>query len=926
MTREEKLFADALALPPTERVAFIESECANDADLRTRLLALLAAHDASEEFLSDSPLSRVAHLEEAPGDRIGHYTLLRKLGEGGCGRVYLAEQHEPVRRQVALKVVKLGMDTREIIARFEAERQALALMEHPNIARVYDAGATEAGRPFFVMEFVDGVPITQFCDAQNLPVRDRLDLFVGLCQALQHAHQKGVIHRDIKPSNILVALQDGVPTPKIIDFGIAKATQGRLTEHTLITRFEQVVGTPAYMSPEQADLRETDIDTRSDIYSLGVLLYELLSGRPPFDPKSLLQAGIAEIRRIIRETEPPRPSTVVSTLGLADRTIIAQHRRASPTRLPSELRGDLDWIVMRCLEKQRDRRYGTAAELAEDIRRHLRSEPVQARPPNAAYRARRFVRRHRMACAAAAAVALSLMAGAVVSTWQAIRATRAEHATRLERDAAQAAQRAEAVARADAQRRQEQAEALLTFMLGDFRAELKKLGKLSLLDAIADKAMSHFSALDPKDLTDTALNQQARALTQIGEIRLDQARYADAVQAFETAYQRTAALCARHPQNADMLFERAQAEFWIGFAARRRGDFKTTREWLTRYRDSALALRVLEGPTKRATTEVISGLRNLAVVDYDTDDLAAAEQGFKNERLALERQLASASDDSTLQGKLAEVIFWQGAVAEKDGRYSDAIAYYRDMAERIRTLHTSESMVAKWRYRLAEVQGHIARILSITGRKDEAVARFQDALTFLEATPEPANQQWHSVDLAMQLEQAIVLVSLGRAPDHERIVRLRSSLNALIAQQPQSRPTSRMKAMLLMLETRIGLVSTEQRLSLVQQARSVLSPFVGGTTVDSMLEGEFARACVLEGRIEADAGRPERARACWLTVLSLLERRAANSRDWRVLDPLAQAMILLSREDSAQPLIETLKRCGYQPIDPDAASTLRLNP
>src|SRR3989441_6651581 len=317
---EETIFAAALALPPEERAACLDQACEGDAALRQRVEVLLNAH-AAGAFLEEPAAPVTAHtlqvtprISERPGDNIGRYKLLQQIGEGGCGVVYMAEQTEPVQRRVALKIIKLGMDTKQVVARFEAERQALALMDHTNIAKVLDGGATEAGRPFFVMELVRGVKITEFCDHNNLPTRERLDLFMQVCRAIRHAHQKGIIHRDIKPSNILVTINDGVPVPKVIDFGIAKATQGRLTDKTLFTAFEQFIGTPAYMSPEQAEMSGLDIDTRSDIYSLGVLLYELLTGRPPFDPKSLVAAGLDEVRRIIREVDPPRPSTRLRSL------------------------------------------------------------------------------------------------------------------------------------------------------------------------------------------------------------------------------------------------------------------------------------------------------------------------------------------------------------------------------------------------------------------------------------------------------------------------------------------------------------------------------------------------------------------------------------------------------------------------------------
>ena len=309
--------------------------------------------------------------------------------------MFMAEQERPVRRTVALKIIKPGMDTRQVIARFEAERQALAMMDHPNIAKVLDAGATENGRPYFVMELVQGVPITEYCDQCNLTTRERLELFVTVCQAVQHAHQKGIIHRDIKPTNVLVAMQDGRPVPKIIDFGVAKAIDQRLTEHTLTTAFAQMVGTPLYMSPEQAELSPLGVDTRSDIYSLGVLLYELLTGTTPFDKDRLHAASYDELRRIIREEEPPRPSARISTLAADLATTVAEHRRTDARRLQQTVRGELDWIVMKCLEKDRNRRYETANSLARDIERYLHDEPVQACPPSAAYRLRKFARRHR---------------------------------------------------------------------------------------------------------------------------------------------------------------------------------------------------------------------------------------------------------------------------------------------------------------------------------------------------------------------------------------------------------------------------------------------------------------------------------------------------------------------------------------------------
>ncbi|MFN0052402.1 MAG: protein kinase domain-containing protein [Planctomycetales bacterium] len=413
-SRLESIFDAALQKATSaERDAFLEGACGTDALLRERVETLLRAHDAAGNFLSATLVGETP--EEGPGALIGRYKLLQKIGEGGFGVVYMAEQLEPVRRKVALKIIKLGMDTRQVVARFESERQALALMDHPHIARVLDGGATTSGRPYFVMELVRGIPITEYCDRNGVALRERLMLFVAVCQAVQHAHQKGIIHRDIKPSNVLVTLHDGLAVPKVIDFGIAKATGQRLTDKTVFTEFRQIVGTPQYMSPEQAEMSGLDIDTRCDIYSLGVLLYELLTGTTPLEPGWLQSVNYGEMQRIIREEDPPCPSQRVSTLHEQLETV-AKNRRIEPRGLSRFFRGDLDWIVMKALEKDRTRRYSTASTLAADVERFLRYEPVEASPPSVLYRLRKFVRRNRTGVTASLLVAVALVAGLAVAT------------------------------------------------------------------------------------------------------------------------------------------------------------------------------------------------------------------------------------------------------------------------------------------------------------------------------------------------------------------------------------------------------------------------------------------------------------------------------------------------------------------------------
>lgn len=439
----------ALELPVPERATFVAQACGQDQVLRQAVEALLAKAAEAELFFDEaSPAAgrgSPAVPAEQVGDRIGRYRLLQQIGEGGSGAVYMAEQEVPVRRRVALKIIKLGMDTRSVIARFEAERQALALMDHPNITRVLDAGATQTGRPFFVMELVRGMKITDYCDLNLLSNTERLRLFIQVCQAVQHAHQKGIIHRDLKPSNILVTSHDGVPLPKVIDFGIAKATTDqRLTDKTLFTQYEMLVGTPAYMSPEQAEYNSQDVDTRTDIYSLGILLYELVTGEPPYHSATLMKSGVDALRRTIRETTPVRPSVRLRNLSAENLTRTAEKRRLEPPKLLAAVRGDLDWIILKAIEKDRTRRYETASALAADVERHLQREPVLARPLSSFYTFRRLVERNQVLVGSLSLAVLLLVIGATVSSWQWHRASQAESLQRgLRLQTEQALERAE---------------------------------------------------------------------------------------------------------------------------------------------------------------------------------------------------------------------------------------------------------------------------------------------------------------------------------------------------------------------------------------------------------------------------------------------------------------------------------------------------
>jgi serine/threonine protein kinase/tetratricopeptide (TPR) repeat protein len=687
--RMQAVFLDAVEHhAPEEWDAYLDQACAGDEELRAQVAMLLKAHAQGGSLPGRAALGldrsvALPPVAEGPGTVIGPYKLLEQIGEGGFGVVFMAEQTQPVRRKVALKVLKPGMDTRQVVARFEAERQVLAILDHPHIAKVHDGGATPLGRPYFVMELVKGVPITDFCDQHQFTPRQRLELFLSVCQAVQHAHHKGIIHRDLKPSNILVVMHDTTPVVKVIDFGVAKALGQELTDKTLFTGFAQMVGTPLYMSPEQAGQSGLDIDTRSDIYSLGVLLYELLTGTTPFTREHFRQAAYDEIRRIIRETEPPRPSTRLSESKDTLRSISAQ-RQTEPAKLTKLVRGELDWIVMKCLEKDRNRRFQTANGLARDIERHLADEPVEACPPSVAYRVKKLLRRHRGPVVAAAVVLLALLAGIVGTTWGLLRAER-------ERQAAEDAAAAERQARVDAQEKKAEAD--------------RQKARAAAGEKLAGERLAQ---LEAEQLQTRA--QQARAEANAAKA-LEQKRIADAVRDFL----QTKLLRQADPQNQATALLRSG-----GFAAAAKPDV-TVRALLDRAA-AELSPEKIEARFPKQPLLQAEILRSVGVTYLGVGEYGQAI-GFLQRAAGLRQQQLGPDHPDTL------LVHAELGVAYREAdKLPQAIALLQETAEASKTrlgADHAETLV---------ILGNLARAYHLAGKLPEAVKLFEQVSAAQERT------------------------------------------------------------------------------------------------------------------------------------------------------------------------------------------------
>ncbi len=798
---ESELFNAAIKLSAAERVTFLELACKDNPELRSQVKGLLKAHfdsatsfDESADKPADGRLMETLALTgpmEHPGTMIaGRYKLIEAIGEGGMGSVWLAEQKEPVRRKVAVKLIKAGMDSKNVLARFEAERQALAIMDHPNIAKVFDGGVTDHGRPFFVMEYVKGVPLTEYCDQARLSLKERLNLFMPVCQAVQHAHQKGIIHRDLKPSNILICLYDGKPVPKVIDFGLAKAMHQSLTEHSLHTAIGMMVGTPLYMSPEQAEHNNLDVDTRTDIYSLGVILYELLTGSTPLERQQLKAAAVNEVLRLIKEVEPPKPSTrLSSSLSLPS---IAAQRSIEPNQLKKSLIGDLDWIVMKALDKERSRRYETANGLARDIDRFLNDEAIEACPPSTAYRLKKLLRRNKGTMLAASLLLLALVAGTAAVLAVQVRANANLRSVNAQLDMAnnelQSSNTLLEQQRARAEEREQQAiDAVRRF--GDAvsnNAELKNSPALELLrKALLKEPIDYFKTLRTSlqkgsDTKSESLARLAAANFDLGKLTDEIGNQQDALIEFKESLAIRQQLANTNPNDTQSVSDLANSHHYVGRLLHATGQLD---EALLASK-SALAIRQQLADANPTVTQFQSDLafshNNIATVLSKTGNPIEALQEYEAAR-AIQQKLADAHPTESDFQKFLAVSYHNIGVLRRDtGQPVEALQSLESALAIRQQLVDAHPTDTEFRSDLAFSHNHIGIILSETGKPIEALQSFESARSIQQKLVDghPTATRFQSC-LADSLNNIAVLLHASGKPREA----LEASASALAIQQ-----------------------------------------------------------------------------------------------------------------------------------------------
>jgi tetratricopeptide (TPR) repeat protein len=826
-------------------------------------------------------------------ETIDGYRITGLLGEGGMGVVYAAEQLRPVRRLVAIKVIRAGMPA-SVVARFAAERQALAVMEHPSIAKVFDAGATALGNPYIAMEHVDGVPLTRYCDDRRLSNRARLRIFLPVCRAIQHAHQKGVIHRDLKPSNVLVVDEaGGEPLPKVIDFGIAKAVGQRLTDATLATEFGLVMGTPAYMSPEQAEGAGVDVDTRSDVYALGVMLYELLAGSLPADPTKMgLVPFITRLMAGLIEACPPSARVTEAGAAAAD---VAALRSAEPAALARELRGDLDAIVLKAMAPERDRRYQTAHELAQDIERHLRHEPIAARAPSVGYRAAKLVRRHPAGVALAASAVLFLAGLATVTTVQARRV---------------------ALARAVAEQRRTQAEELISYMVGELRTKLEPIGRLALLDDVGSRARAYFAAVPASELSDAELFRRSQALGQLGQLRIAQGDLAEAMPVLRESLVQMQDLAARDPSNAEWQVGLGASRFWVGYTHYLQGTLDSALAHFEPY--LAISRRLVQLDSSNADWQLELGYAhsNIGSVREAQGDLPAALDAFRYTLGVKQRLVARDPADVDRRLDLGNTHNTVGRALERLGRLDSARAHYdADLAIK-RELAARDTGNTLWQAALTAALSYASGLAEMRGDLATARALADSARLTVRrlVARDPANANWGRDDGVNAHHVGRLDVALGRrAAGLAELQRARRTLRALV-----DRDSTNADMRLQLAVAEIGLGSAlhaggepAAAGQLARSADSLIAPLAGRPGAERQLGVELARARLLQADVDERLRRPIAARAMRERALAALGP-VTPADELGAIETRARALAALGRAADAVPLTDRLLRAGYR--------------
>ena len=821
--------------------------------------------------------------------RLGPYRIVGTLGKGGMGIVYLAEQLEPVRREVALKVLLSAGDSDLVVARFNAERQALAVMDHPNITKVFDAGITENGWPYFVMECVTGVPLGKYVQDNQLPIPERLALFVQVCRAIQHAHQKGIIHRDIKPSNILVTTVDGAAVCKVIDFGIAKATQGDGRD---VTATGMVVGTPAYMSPEQALGSSLDIDTRADIYSLGVVLYELLAGILPFEV-SLSTRGLLAHHA---GSDPVTPSSRVASLTPETQQQLAAQCRTDAQGLRRLLEGDLDWITLKALEKERERRYQTATELAADIERYLTDRPVSARPPSRAYLMRKFVRRHRVGVAFATTTALLIIGGAAAIAVQARRISRA---------------------RTIAVQRQTQAEELISFMLGDLRTRLSATGGLETLEKVGKAAQDYFEAVPERDLSDAELFRRSQALRQLGEVRVDQGDFVAAMPLFRQSLSLVTALAARGSSNSEWQLGLGASHFWVGFIHWRRNDLDSALTEFTAYQNITNDLVASAPDSLRFRNELGQASSNIGSLKESKGDLAGALAAFLDAIRA--KEYAAQRDTTKLdwQMDLANSYNSAGVVQRKLGAYTDAEASHRAELALKQRLVDRDPPNQTYKLRLASAYSFVAELSMALGKIEEATRAgdtSRDLYAALVAADTTNPDRRRFLGIAQRIVGTIALERGSTADALAAAAASRALLDPQLTKTPNNAVWQSALARTLILSSYANTAAGRAREAEADARRAVslVEPVLAKRPADQAARLALTDAYVALGDADQRANAPDAARRAWTDAIAVADSasRATGIAELRVLNAIALASA--GRVDDAGPIAKTLQTQGYR--------------